>query len=56
MGSKLQNEIAHLSAAEKVELIDTLWESLEAEARHSRLNSVANLTAVLLITGAARRT
>ena len=32
MGSKLQNEIAHLYAAEKVELIDTSWESLEAEA------------------------
>ena len=28
----LQNEIGSLSAAEKFELLDMLWESLEAEA------------------------
>jgi len=31
MSSNLQNEIRSLSAAEKVELIDALWESLEAD-------------------------
>lgn len=31
MNSNLQNEIRSLSAAEKVELIDALWESLEAD-------------------------
>lgn len=31
MSSNLQNEIGRLSAAEKVELIDALWESLEAD-------------------------
>ena len=31
MSSNLQNEIGSLSAAEKVELIDALWESLEAD-------------------------
>ena len=30
--SNLQNEIGSLSAAEKFELIDVLWESLEADA------------------------
>jgi putative addiction module component (TIGR02574 family) len=30
--SNLHNQIANLSAAEKFELIDTLWESLETEA------------------------
>lgn len=30
--SKLQNEIGNLSAAEKFDLLDALWESLEAEA------------------------
>ena len=29
--SNLQNEIASLSAAEKFELLDRLWESLEAD-------------------------
>lgn len=29
--SDIQNEIGNLSAAEKFELLDTLWESLEAE-------------------------
>ena len=29
--SNLQNEIGSLSAAEKFELLDLLWESLEAE-------------------------
>ncbi len=29
--SNIQNEIGSLSAAEKFELLDTLWESLEAE-------------------------
>jgi putative addiction module component (TIGR02574 family) len=29
--SNLQNEIGSLSAAEKFELLDTLWESLEAD-------------------------
>jgi putative addiction module component (TIGR02574 family) len=29
--SNLQNEIGSLSAAEKFELLDVLWESLEAE-------------------------
>ena len=31
--SNLQNEIGSLSTAEKFELLDMLWESLEAEAR-----------------------
>jgi putative addiction module component (TIGR02574 family) len=31
MSTNLQNEIGSLSTAEKVELIDALWESLEAE-------------------------
>jgi putative addiction module component (TIGR02574 family) len=30
--SNLQNEIGALSAAEKFELLDALWESLEAES------------------------
>jgi putative addiction module component (TIGR02574 family) len=30
--SNLQNEIGSLSAAEKFELLDVLWESLEADA------------------------
>jgi putative addiction module component (TIGR02574 family) len=30
--SNLQNEIGNLSAAEKFELLDLLWESLEADA------------------------
>jgi putative addiction module component (TIGR02574 family) len=30
--SNLQNEIGSLSAAEKFELLDALWESLEANA------------------------
>lgn len=30
--SNLQNEIDSLSAAEKFELLDVLWESLEADA------------------------
>jgi putative addiction module component (TIGR02574 family) len=30
--SNLQNEIRSLSAAEKFELLDVLWESLEGEA------------------------
>ena len=30
--SNLQNEIGALSAAEKFELLDVLWESLEAES------------------------
>jgi putative addiction module component (TIGR02574 family) len=29
--SNLQNEIGNLSAAEKFELLDVLWESLEAD-------------------------
>lgn len=29
--SNLQNEIGNLSAAEKFELLDTLWESIEAD-------------------------
>jgi putative addiction module component (TIGR02574 family) len=29
--SNLQNEIGSLSAAEKLELLDVLWESLEAD-------------------------
>jgi putative addiction module component (TIGR02574 family) len=31
MSSNLQNEIGRLSTAEKVELIDALWESLEGD-------------------------
>ena len=31
MSSNLQNQIGALSVAEKVELIDALWESLEAQ-------------------------
>jgi putative addiction module component (TIGR02574 family) len=31
MSSNLQNEIGSLSPAEKIELIDALWESLEAD-------------------------
>jgi putative addiction module component (TIGR02574 family) len=31
MSSNLQNEIGNLSAVEKVELIDALWESLETD-------------------------
>lgn len=30
--SNLHNEIGHLSAAEKIELLDVVWESLEADA------------------------
>ncbi len=30
--SNLQNEIGNLSAAEKFELLDALWESIEADA------------------------
>lgn len=30
--SDLRNQIGNLSAAEKLELIDVLWESLEADA------------------------
>jgi putative addiction module component (TIGR02574 family) len=30
--SNLQNEIGNLSAAEKFDLLDALWESLEADA------------------------
>jgi putative addiction module component (TIGR02574 family) len=32
MSSNLQNQIGSLSPAEKIELIDALWESLEADA------------------------
>jgi putative addiction module component (TIGR02574 family) len=31
MSSKFQNEIGALSATEKIELIDALWESLETD-------------------------
>jgi putative addiction module component (TIGR02574 family) len=30
--SDLRNQIEHLSAAEKAELLDAVWESLEADA------------------------
>jgi putative addiction module component (TIGR02574 family) len=33
VSSNLQNEIGSLSAAEKVELIDALWESLEMDVQ-----------------------
>jgi hypothetical protein len=44
--SNLHNEIGSLSAAEKFELLDGLWESLEADApaRRSRTNSGPNST------------